>query len=60
MMSPDAPTTCLSEKAERVAITIIQSSNDGERYVANVGRLAASLADVDDRRSQQLAVGSVT
>jgi glutamate-1-semialdehyde 2,1-aminomutase len=47
-------------KTESWTLSVAHDDADGERYVANVGRLAAELERLTDRRSEIFAVGSVT
>jgi hypothetical protein len=47
-------------KTESWTLSVMHSSSDGERFVANVDRVGAMLEGVTDRRSELFAVGSVT
>ena len=47
-------------KTESWTLSVMHSSSDGERFVANVDRIGAMLAPVSDRHSELFAVGSVT
>ena len=47
-------------KTESWTLSVAHSSNDGQRYVDNIGKLAQQLAQLTDRHSQMFAVGSVT
>jgi glutamate-1-semialdehyde 2,1-aminomutase len=47
-------------KTESWTLSVMHSSSDGERFVANVDRTGALLESVSDRRSDLFAVGGVT
>src|SRR3954449_5410543 len=47
-------------KTESWTLSVMHTSADAERFVANVDRVGAMLAAVTDRRSALFAVGSVT
>jgi glutamate-1-semialdehyde 2,1-aminomutase len=47
-------------KTESWTLSVMHSSSDGERFVANVDRVGAMLEPVIDRHSELFAVGSVT
>ena len=47
-------------KTESWTLSVMHTSADAERFVANVDRVGAMLATVTDRRSNLFAVGSVT
>ena len=47
-------------KTESWTLSVMHTSSDAERFVANVDRTGAMLATVRDRHSELFAVGSVT
>ena len=47
-------------KTESWTLSVMHSSSDGERMVANVDRVGAMLEQVSDRSSEIFTVGSVT
>ena len=47
-------------KTESWTLSVMHTSADAERFVANVDRIGAMLEPVSDRQSEIFAVGSVT